>query len=761
MTTKILSGVYGATYNLAPPVTTLSITPTGYLEAGIVSKGLAAYTIVNAGFVYGEYDAISLAGAGTVTNSGTFRTDSTVSGAGIMLGDGGSLTNAKGARIQAAYNGVVIAVAAGTVDNQGSLVGAASYAIDLAGGGLVVNGGTVDTGAFIRGNKSAVDAILSATVHNYGSILSTGTMSSGVTLRAGGLVTNGSAGNTVAAIEGYHFGMAAGGGASTVNNFGTIRGDDGGGVVLGGGGIVTNGGSVDTTALIEGAQFGIGATTIAATVINFGTVIGGYDASGLDIAVDLNMGGVVTNGSTADVSARLGAAVGVVVTGAVSTVNNFGTIGGLASAFGVAVQAGGRITNGSAGDTTALIQGSVGAAGQAVAATVVNFGSIIGDLAGGPFPLSYRDAVLLQAGGVATNGSSIDTIALMQGYIGVAAQTIASTVTNFGAIVGTYAGVSLAAGGRVVNGSASDTTARISGARGVYVANGLVANFATIIGGVAQQFGVGLAHGTLTNGGGGDHTALIHGYKALYATYGQITNNATISGGTAPGSLGAGVALVMGCNLVNNAGALIRGFYGLTAGATCTVSNFGTIESLQANLIAVRFSDSTDRMNLEAGSSVIGTLTAATGLLDVVSGVANVSAVFTAGKIIGAGALSLGAGDTFFEPGTSLAVAKIEVAAATTVTVATKLADSKIWDQIGGDLLIQAGEQIAFSGTGNTFSGTVSGAGSVLFSGGSDAFSNLTLSAGKMSINKSTVTFSGAIDLTGALSVASPALIVA
>ena len=44
MTTKILTGVYGATYNLASPVTTLSIASTGYLAGGVASSGFDTYS---------------------------------------------------------------------------------------------------------------------------------------------------------------------------------------------------------------------------------------------------------------------------------------------------------------------------------------------------------------------------------------------------------------------------------------------------------------------------------------------------------------------------------------------------------------------------------------------------------------------------------------------------------------------------------------------------------------------------------------------
>ena len=74
MTTKIISTVYGAAYQLGAPVTTLSIAGTGYV-AGSATYGIytgtaatAAYDVVNHGTVKSGGTAVSLGDGGLVIN---------------------------------------------------------------------------------------------------------------------------------------------------------------------------------------------------------------------------------------------------------------------------------------------------------------------------------------------------------------------------------------------------------------------------------------------------------------------------------------------------------------------------------------------------------------------------------------------------------------------------------------------------------------------------------------------------------------------
>ncbi|HXV00990.1 MAG TPA: hypothetical protein VG166_10875, partial [Caulobacteraceae bacterium] len=94
--------------------------------------------------------------------------------------------------------------------------------------------------------------------------------------------------------------------------------------------------------------------------------------------------------------------------------------------------------------------------------------------------------------------------------------------------------------------------------------------------------------------------------------------------------------------------------------------------------------------------------------------------------------------------------------------IRTKLTDSHVWDQVAGYLFVAGGDQITFTGKGNSFSGTIAGPGAVVVNGGSDTFANVELAAGKTSIKKAAaVTFSGTVDIAGTVSATSASLVVA
>jgi hypothetical protein len=99
--------------------------------------------------------------------------------------------------------------------------------------------------------------------------------------------------------------------------------------------------------------------------------------------------------------------------------------------------------------------------------------------------------------------------------------------------------------------------------------------------------------------------------------------------------------------------------------------------------------------------------------------------------------------------------------AATTVDINGKLADDKVWVQTRGTLSVGSGDRMVFSGTGDSFSGTLTGAGDLAFDGGADTLKNVTLATARQSIDKATVTLAGAIILKGVLDVTTPNLLIA
>src|SRR5262249_35582248 len=150
----------------------------------------------------------------------------------------------------------------------------------------------------------------------------------------------------------------------TIVNSRTIVG--GFGVKLDAGGTITNGSATDGVADIEGQLFGVQlGGTIPSLVTNFGRIAVLEQSHYGAYAVGLMVGGTVVNGSATDTTATLlgfmrGVDFGSHGSGAVT---NFGTIAATqtATSIGVAIAASAELTNGSPSDVTALIAGYNGA----------------------------------------------------------------------------------------------------------------------------------------------------------------------------------------------------------------------------------------------------------------------------------------------------------------------------------------------------------------------------------------------------------------
>ncbi len=746
MTTKTLSGIYVPTYKLKSPTTTLSITASGYLEGGVLGAGATHYAVINAGGIVGAAYGIQLAGLGKVTNSGAV-TATGDKGIGIALQGGGTVTNTTSATI-AGYVAIAITGVGGVVTNGGVIeavvagiefkgkggaltndgvvnaIGTSGIGIYLAGGGTVTNGSLADTAAVIAGTDAIGAVGGAATVRNFGTISSrnpgTSILSAGVYLTDGGAVTNGAPGDLAAVIEGFN-GVVIKGAIGTVTNFAAIGGRHGEvGAALLDGGTITNGSDTDLTAVIEG-YVGAAITGARGTIANFGTLEGALGAGTITVldGAYLTAGGVVTNGDSGDTSALIKGAIGVYAKSKSTTVTNFGTITdvairGATFGAGVALEGGGRITNGAVGDTAALISGHViGSAVSGATGTVTNLGTIRGAILGGI-------GVYLGAGGLISNGGPGETGALISAGIGVSANGSAlATVTNLGTITG--------------------------------------AN-------VYHGVGVKLAKGLVTNGSETATSALIEGYVGISASGPAIlTNFGAIRAGDTLGA--AGVAITgTGERLTNGSAkdttASISGYLGVVAGAGDTVTNFGVIQGTGG--VSVSLNDVTAKLYAEAGSRFGGQIASKGGLIEFVSGVATASGVASVGLITGAGTMSLQGGASFLDAGVSLTVARVMVAGVhTTVAVDTALAYAGTWTQTGGTLSVSSGDQLTFTGAGDSFSGTIAGTGKVAFVGGSDTFKGVTLSVASVVIHNASITLSGLITVADTVTVTSPSLIVA
>jgi hypothetical protein len=411
-------------------VTNGSAADTGATIYGVQSSVVAALTarVSNFGTLMGQLsDGVLLSSGGSVTNGsvGDFR--ALIEGANGVVSNGGALTVVNFRTIQGRGSAGVELITAGKVSNFGTIAGKAQDGVYMLRGGSLTNGSATDGRASIKGAAGGVFAeVGSLNVSNFGSIAATDS-GFGVYISSG-LITNGSTLATGALIVGVYGGVEALTASATVTNFGTI--DGAGGTISSGiavslkaGGTVTNGSAADTIALIEGAGFGVTAQAGVAKIANFGTISAFH-------AVYLFGGGSVTNGSATDTTAAIIGEDGVSTRSGPGTVINFGSIIGYGDEWAVSLSQG-SVTNGSATDTGALMDG--GKLGVLVAGggTVTNFGTIVADLSSPGASGVYVDS------GSITNGSATDSVATITGRYGVFGGSAgAITLTNFGTVHG-------------------------------------------------------------------------------------------------------------------------------------------------------------------------------------------------------------------------------------------------------------------------------------------------------------------------------------
>jgi hypothetical protein len=625
------------------------------------------------------------------------------------------------------------------------LTGTYSAGYTLAAGysGLVLDSTAVVGGA-------GVTVGFNASVVNYGAIHATAAHADGVSLAAGGAVTNGSATATASLVEGYYAGISISGGPATIVNFGAIRSTfdqkvgGGAGVVLGaGGGTVTNGAATDTSAVITGDYFGTAGIIdkyAAITVTNFGRIGGG--ASG-NAGLYLKLGGRVTNGSTADATATIYA---ITIAG-VATVSNLGTLRGAnLSARSVNLVAGGALTNGSASDTQALIEGYAvaGAAGVALT-TIANYGTVLGGVI---------------ASGTLINGSATDLGATITGLYDAGVQLSGGLIENFATITGVVSAINMkslstpggAVKGTLVNGSVIDTTALIEGS--IVMSSGKIANYATI-GNVFMSKG-----GLVLNGSAVDTIASM---SYIYAVSSPTVTNF--------GTLTSGIVLYTGRltnGATNDSAALIeRAGEGVRAMANATtVTNFGTIASTNGGLALV-FGSAQDRLIAEAGCTFVGEVQGGGGVLELATGKGTIVGLGVTGTVSGAETLVFSRfGSYVLDKRTSWTLAgtnmvdggdSLTVAGSVTQTGAVTIGDTTT---SAGSLSIASGAVWTLSGAVGIAEGTATTsslgvAGTLKKSGaaGVSVIAVATNDTGLIQASAGTLDFSSKLTGTGALKI--------
>ncbi len=325
-------------------------------------------------------DGVLIAGAaGTVTNAGTIMgTGAFGLGDGVSLAAGGSVTNQAGGAISGTVYGVRILGGAGTVTNTGSITG--GIGVSLLGGGSVTN----QAGGSISASAIGVYFGAAGTVTNAGSITGTGPASDGILLRGGGSVTN-QAGGTItgSAVTGVYIS-----GTATVTNAGTITGGTYS-VRFGGAGVKTL--TLQTGSVLNGTAAGStfagatnalilqGAGTANNNFVNFNTL--DVQASGV-----WALGGTSTFSSAATVESGTLAVTGN-LTADTLTVNAGGTLAGtgtLTTANGVVITSGGAVQGGVPGTIGTLnVNGNLTfQSGGILATTIAPSGASLVNVAG-------------------------------------------------------------------------------------------------------------------------------------------------------------------------------------------------------------------------------------------------------------------------------------------------------------------------------------------------------------------------------------------
>jgi hypothetical protein len=270
---------------------------------------------------------------------------------------------------------------------------------------------------------------------------------------------------------------------------------------------------------------------------------------------------------------------------------------------------------------------------------------------------------------------------------------------------------------------------------------------------------------------GGAYTVTASASRSVHSI--QTAANATlaITGGTFDAVVGTGAGANAGTIAVG-AGAMLE-FDGASTN-TGTLSGAGTLAltagsatfKAGTNLAVAKVTEIGAATVASFATSVAyaGVWTQTAGSVSVASGAAlslsGTGSAF-AGTLAGAGTVGFTGGTAMLNTGTILAVAKItESGPATTVSVATKLTDAKLWTQTAGTLSVAAGDAIYFTAAGDSFAGTLAGAGTVAFTAGTDALTGATLTAAHVNVSGATVTLSGAISNASVLALNSGKIVV-
>jgi Hint domain len=466
-----------------------------------------------------------------------------------------------GVTIYSTRNGVVATSGSWTIQNGGTITGGtlASYAtsnsgISLHAGGSVTNqiGGVIAGGYFGVNISGAIGTIINGgTIEALGSI--DHAYPKGIYLGKGGTVTNLSTGTISSSFEGIRDGF---GGPVAVTNSGLIYGYYAAALELGGGSVITNLGGGTISAGATGASaidfFGSG------TVVNSGVIVG--HSRGFGFSLD---GGAVTNLSTGTISGVRG--VELFAYGRPSVVN-YGTINA-----GVYFTGSGDLANLSGATISGAVidQSLIGPTRYGV--TLTNAGvissavTLLHKFLGGA---TVDNQVIIDPGG--TFGSEVWG---GSGRLELASGTSAGTLSGLGSQFYYFSQVTLDAGASWT--LASTNTIAVGT---TFTGAGTLTDAGTLTNQGSLGSPVTLASGAiLSNASGG--TIALTGTVVVGASTATVVNAGRIVGN---GSGNNGVSLGDNSLVINQAGASIYGnFTGVftSVAPNTTIQNYGLINA--------------------------------------------------------------------------------------------------------------------------------------------------------------------------------------
>ncbi len=578
---------------ILPSSSTIGNTQSSGMQSGIYGNAAYTWTLSNSGTIFANFGA-----SAPVT-------------AGVSFLNGGRVTNT--GRISGAQTiGVRIAGSTGTLINAGSIYGYRIGANFLAGGTITNNSNGTITGRNIASatlsNSSRAISISGAIgrVTNAGSLNAT----YGVSLSAGGTVTNQSGARITALQDGVNIA----GGVGTVTNMGTITGTAGYGVRFldNSGGTVINSGTI--TGGVAAVKFGNGTNRLVVNAggVFTGNVIGGTASNTLELATGVGTGTLsglgtsFTNFGTISVDSGanwLMSGTNTVAAGVTLTATGTLAFDGTLTNAGTIIGSSGTAVNFGAGDDLLILKSGFAFTGLVTGGAGVNtleLQSASGSLTG--LGVSFTNfGVIAVDNGTNWTFAGANTIANGQTLTNNGQVYVSGVLTNAGTIIGSpgVANVTLTGTGTLSNsGRITSTGTAVAGGT---ASNGLVANTGTILSSGAYGVLMGGA-GTVTNTGG---SASISGadYGVRINGAGAVTNSGLISGaGYAGVYIGSGV-------VTNQTGGTITGDKGIVFTDALGVSNNTVVNSgaiVGMGGTAVLFGAGNDLLTLLPGSSITG-----------------------------------------------------------------------------------------------------------------------------------------------------------